>query len=203
MRTFNFSAGPAVLPEPVLQQAAAEMLDWRGSGMSVMEMSHRGKEFICDRRQGRGRPAHAAGDSRRLQGAVPAGRRHRRERDRADEPAGRRQGAPTTSTPASGRRSRSRKRRSTARSTLRRARPSASSATCRRSRLAAVAATRPTCTSAPTRRSAASNTTGRPTLDGVPLVADMSSHILSRPVDVSQVRRHLRRRAEKHRPGRA
>jgi phosphoserine aminotransferase len=46
MRTFNFSAGPAVLPEPVLQQAAAEMLDWRGSGMSVMEMSHRGKEFI-------------------------------------------------------------------------------------------------------------------------------------------------------------
>jgi len=46
MRIFNFSAGPAVLPEPVLHQAAAEMLDWHGSGMSVMEMSHRGKEFI-------------------------------------------------------------------------------------------------------------------------------------------------------------
>jgi phosphoserine aminotransferase len=46
MRVFNFSAGPAVLPEPVLAQAAAEMLDWHGSGMSVMEMSHRGKEFI-------------------------------------------------------------------------------------------------------------------------------------------------------------
>ena len=45
-RVFNFSAGPAVLPESVLQQAAAEMLDWHGSGMSVMEMSHRGKEFI-------------------------------------------------------------------------------------------------------------------------------------------------------------
>ena len=45
-RVFNFSAGPAVLPEPVLQQAAAEMLDWHSSGMSVMEMSHRGKEFI-------------------------------------------------------------------------------------------------------------------------------------------------------------
>jgi phosphoserine aminotransferase len=45
-RVFNFSAGPAVLPEPVLTQAAQEMLDWRGSGMSVMEMSHRGKEFI-------------------------------------------------------------------------------------------------------------------------------------------------------------
>lgn len=46
-RIFNFSAGPAVLPETVLQQAAAEMLDWHGSGMSVMEMSHRGKEFIA------------------------------------------------------------------------------------------------------------------------------------------------------------
>ena len=46
MRVFNFSAGPAVLPEPVLQRAAAEMLDWHGTGMSVMEMSHRGKEFV-------------------------------------------------------------------------------------------------------------------------------------------------------------
>jgi phosphoserine aminotransferase len=45
-RVYNFSAGPAVLPEEVLAQAASEMLDWRGSGMSVMEMSHRGKEFI-------------------------------------------------------------------------------------------------------------------------------------------------------------
>ncbi|MFM9969019.1 MAG: 3-phosphoserine/phosphohydroxythreonine transaminase [Burkholderiales bacterium] len=46
-RIFNFSAGPAVLPEDVLAQASAEMLDWHGSGMSVMEMSHRGKEFIA------------------------------------------------------------------------------------------------------------------------------------------------------------
>ncbi|MBC7941574.1 MAG: 3-phosphoserine/phosphohydroxythreonine transaminase [Chitinophagaceae bacterium] len=46
-RVFNFSAGPAALPETVLRQAAAEMLDWHGSGMSVMEMSHRGKEFIA------------------------------------------------------------------------------------------------------------------------------------------------------------
>ena len=46
-RVFNFSAGPAALPEPVLRTAAAEMLDWHGSGMSVMEMSHRGKEFIA------------------------------------------------------------------------------------------------------------------------------------------------------------
>ena len=46
-RVFNFSAGPAALPESVLRQAADEMLDWHGSGMSVMEMSHRGKEFIA------------------------------------------------------------------------------------------------------------------------------------------------------------
>ena len=47
MKVFNFSAGPAVLPREVLERAAAEMLDWHGSGMSVMEMSHRGKEFIA------------------------------------------------------------------------------------------------------------------------------------------------------------
>jgi phosphoserine aminotransferase len=43
---YNFSAGPAVLPKEVLAQAADEMLDWHGSGMSVMEMSHRGPEFM-------------------------------------------------------------------------------------------------------------------------------------------------------------
>jgi phosphoserine aminotransferase len=45
-RVFNFAPGPAALPEEVLTQAAAEMLDWQGSGVSVMEMSHRGKEFM-------------------------------------------------------------------------------------------------------------------------------------------------------------
>ena len=45
-RPYNFSAGPAAIPEEVLQRAASEMLDWHGSGMGVMEMSHRGKEFI-------------------------------------------------------------------------------------------------------------------------------------------------------------
>ena len=44
-RVYNFSAGPAVLPEEVLQEAAAEMLDYKGSGMSVMEMSHRSKTY--------------------------------------------------------------------------------------------------------------------------------------------------------------
>jgi phosphoserine aminotransferase len=63
-RPYNFSAGPAALPEDVLRQAAAEMLDWQGSGMSVMEMSHRGKEFM-------GIAAAAEADLRRLL-AVPA-----------------------------------------------------------------------------------------------------------------------------------
>ncbi|HUJ85554.1 MAG TPA: 3-phosphoserine/phosphohydroxythreonine transaminase [Burkholderiales bacterium] len=46
-RLFNFSAGPAILPEEVLARAGDEMLDWHGSGMCVMEMSHRGKEFVA------------------------------------------------------------------------------------------------------------------------------------------------------------
>src|SRR6187431_601925 len=46
MRVYNFSPGPAVLPQEVLEQARGEMLDWHGTGMSVMEMSHRGKAFI-------------------------------------------------------------------------------------------------------------------------------------------------------------
>src|SRR5512145_715216 len=45
-RVYNFSAGPAALPQEVLEQLRDEMLDWRGHGMSVMEMSHRGKAFV-------------------------------------------------------------------------------------------------------------------------------------------------------------
>lgn len=45
-RVYNFSAGPAALPLDVLERAREEMIDWQGSGMSVMEMSHRGKEFM-------------------------------------------------------------------------------------------------------------------------------------------------------------
>jgi len=63
-QVYNFSAGPAVLPKVVLEQAAADMLDWHGSGMSVMEMSHRGPEFISIYRQ-------AEADLRELL-AVPA-----------------------------------------------------------------------------------------------------------------------------------
>ena len=74
-RVWNFSAGPAALPEPVLQQAQAELLDWHGSGMSVMEMSHRGKDFIVDRAKAEADLRDAARGPAALQGAVPAGRR--------------------------------------------------------------------------------------------------------------------------------
>ncbi len=45
-RAFNFCAGPAALPEAVLLRAQAELLDWHGKGLSVMEMSHRSDEFV-------------------------------------------------------------------------------------------------------------------------------------------------------------
>ncbi|MDH5484303.1 MAG: aminotransferase class V-fold PLP-dependent enzyme, partial [Gammaproteobacteria bacterium] len=45
-RVYNFSAGPAMVPEAVLKQAQDEMMDWQGTGMSVMEMSHRGKAYM-------------------------------------------------------------------------------------------------------------------------------------------------------------
>jgi phosphoserine aminotransferase len=79
-RVFNFSAGPAVMPDEVLQEAAAEMLDWHGSGMSVMEMSHRGREFmsIID---------NARADLRDLL-AVPPEYRILFMQGGADEPAG-------------------------------------------------------------------------------------------------------------------
>jgi phosphoserine aminotransferase len=64
MTIYNFSAGPAVLPKAVLQQAQSELADWHGSGMSVMEMSHRGKEYM-------GIHAQAEADLRELL-AIPA-----------------------------------------------------------------------------------------------------------------------------------
>jgi len=67
VRVFNFSAGPAVLPLPVLEQVRSELTDWQGSGMSVMEVSHRSKAFVACAEQ-------AEADLRELL-AVPAGYR--------------------------------------------------------------------------------------------------------------------------------
>ncbi|MGH8089001.1 MAG: aminotransferase class V-fold PLP-dependent enzyme, partial [Stenotrophomonas sp.] len=60
-RAFNFSAGPATLPESVLRQAQEEMLEWNGAGASIVEMSHRGPEFMAV-------AAQAEADLRRLIG---------------------------------------------------------------------------------------------------------------------------------------
>ena len=161
-RVFNFSAGPAVLPEPVLAQAAQEMLDWHGSGMSVMEMSHRGKEFIAI-------PAQAEADLRELlaiptnykvlflQGGAAA--------QFAMMPMNLLRGKTRADYVNTGQWS---KKAITEAKKYCKVNVAASSedrelhATCRSSRRGSSIRTRPTCTSRPTRRSAASSSTGRP-----------------------------------------
>ena len=105
-RIYNFSAGPAVLPLPVLEEAQRDLVALPGVGMSVMEISHRSKAFD-EIIQG------AEADMRALAGipdnykvAVPAGRREPAVLDGADEPAHGRARRPTTSSPATGRRRR-------------------------------------------------------------------------------------------------
>ncbi len=185
-RPFNFSPGPAALPEPVLRQAASEMLDWNGTGVSVMEVSHRGKEFMAlqagieaDLRELLAIPGE-------LQGAVPAGRRDRPERDRADEPAARQDAAPTTSTPAPGRPARSPRRAHYCEVNVAASGEASGFTSIPKQaewRLDPDAAYVHIC---------ANETIGGveyhwvPETGAVPLVADMSSNILSRPIDVSR-----------------
>lgn len=74
-RVYNFSAGPAVMPEEVLREAADEMLDYKGTGMSVMEMSHRSKAFENIINEAEQDLRDLMPDPGQLQGAVHAGRR--------------------------------------------------------------------------------------------------------------------------------
>ena len=74
-RVYNFSAGPAVLPEEVLKEAADEMLDYRGSGMSVMEMSHRSKVFDNIIKEAEAGSERSDEHSGQLQSSVFTGRR--------------------------------------------------------------------------------------------------------------------------------
>jgi phosphoserine aminotransferase len=185
-RVYNFSAGPAALPESVLRQAAEEMLDWHGSGMSVMEMSHRGKEFIA---------IHAEAEAllRELL-AVPANYKVLFMQggaigENAIVPMNMLRGKPGADYIDTGewsKKSIKEAKKYGAINVAASARPVATRAASRRATPGSSTRTPPTCTSAPTRPSAASNTTSRPTSASVPLVADMSSDILSRPVDVSK-----------------
>ena len=189
-RVCNFSAGPAAMPEPVLQRAQAELLDWHGSGMSVMEMSHRGSRVHVDHRA---RPKRDLRDAARrfrrttsvlfLQGgaiaqfaAVPA------------EPAAAGRASPTTSTPATGRQKAiaeaQQVRRRQRRGVERRCRNFTYVPPQSAWKLSTDARVRARLR--PTRRSAASNIHWIPDTGSVPLVADTSSHILSRPLDVSK-----------------
>ena len=92
MRTvYNFNAGPAMLPPPVLEQVQAELRDYQGRGMSIMEMSHRSKEYEAINAQAEAgfKRLLGVGDGYRV--AVPPGRRLDAVRHGADElPAARR-----------------------------------------------------------------------------------------------------------------
>ena len=182
--TFNFSAGPSVLPEEVLQQAQEELLNYHGTGMSVMEMSHRSQAFsdIFQEVQARFRSALSVPDTHAilfLQGGgtsqfsmIPLNLMG--AHGTADY-------AVTGHFPAA----RQKKPRSTARCTSRQTPPPAATPA---SRSRASCSSRPVLrifTIAPitpsTARVAVCTETG-----GVPLACDMSSDILSRPVDVSK-----------------
>ena len=96
-RIFNFSAGPAVLPVPVLEQAQSELVSLPGVGMSILEVSHRSKVFedVLARAEADIRQlAERAGE---LPRAVSAGRRQPAVLDGADEPAVGRRRPPITS----------------------------------------------------------------------------------------------------------
>ncbi len=74
-RVDNFNPGPAVLPVEVLQQAQAEMLDYKGTGMSVMEISHRSKEFEAIVTEAQADLRESARNPSQLQDLIPARRR--------------------------------------------------------------------------------------------------------------------------------
>ena len=196
MRVYNFSAGPAALPLPVLEQARDEMLDWQG-GMSVMEISHRSKPFMAVAERAEADLRELLAVPAELSRALHAGRRDRAVRRRAAElrPAG-----ATADYVNTGHWSGEAIREA--------ASASVPIAATRRPRN-----TRP-CRGRGTRAAPGAaylHYTPNETIGGVefpyipdtgrvPLVADMSSSILSRPIDVSRFGAHLRGRAEEHRP---
>ena len=160
------------------------MLDWHGSGMSVMEMSHRGSEFISIADKAEADLRTLMSIRRRLRGAVPAGRRDRRERDRADEPARRSQIVDYVNTGEWSKKSiKEAKKYAQVNVAASSEDENFTYVPARASwKLSPDAAYVHVCTN---------ETIGgveyhwAPDVGAVPLVADMSSHLLSRPVDVA------------------
>ncbi len=92
MSVLNFNAGPAMLPAAVLEQVQAELRDYQGGGMSIMEMSHRSKDFEAIITGAEAQLQGAARPRRRLPRPLPPGRGVDAVRDGADElSAGQRQ----------------------------------------------------------------------------------------------------------------
>ena len=103
-RVHNFNAGPAGLPLPALERAQRELLDFEGTGMSIMEHSHRGKAYEAVHNEAIALVQRAALGPRGLPRALPAGRRQPAVRDGADEPPAHRQERRLHRSPAPGRR---------------------------------------------------------------------------------------------------
>ena len=186
-RVHNFGAGPAALPLPVLERVQAELLDYAGTGMSVLEMSHRSAAFEAHHPEGRGGPARARRRRARPRGAVPAGRGLAPVRDAAGEPARGRSLGGLRRSPATGRRPPSRKPRSRA-GRASRARPRRAGSTACRGQAeleldpqAAYLHFTSNNTIYGTQWAAAPVPPA-----GVPLVCDASSDALSRPLDAAR-----------------
>ena len=176
------------------------MTDWHGSGMSVMEVSHRSKAFIAVAEEAEADLRELLGRARQLQGAVPAGRRHGQFAADPAEPATPESTVDYVNTGAWSKKAIGEAKRYCKvqrrgrRGRVELHRPCRRRARCKLTPDAAYVHYTP------------NETIGGvefhyvPETGAVPLVADMSSTILSRPIDVVEVRPHLRRRAEEHRP---
>ena len=199
MRVFNFAAGPATLPLEVLQQAQAEMTDWKGSGMSVMEVSHRSKAFIAvaqeaeaDLRELLAIPANykvlfLQGGATGMFSAIPM------NLATADSTVD------YVNTGAWSKKAIGEAKR------YAKVNVSADEAATNYSSVPAQGALKLSPNAAyfhytPNETIGGVEFDYVPQVGNVPLVADFSSTILSRPIDVVQIRSHLRRRAEEHRP---
>ena len=110
-RIYNFSAGPAVLPFPVLEKAQSELLSLNGIGMSVMEVSHRSKHFAPILESAESNLRELFSDSRKLQNSFPARRRESAIFDDSAEFSRQKTKPPITLSQARGAKKRSKKRK--------------------------------------------------------------------------------------------